>query len=751
MTNHCRRAAFLAATACVLLLPGRPAWGYVEAAYSLGRMIGESTNILVARVESVDQQKNTIVYRKVQDVKGVHRGETIKNMIGHQGYNPREWKNVMAWAEVGKTALIFHNGSAAETCIEGYWYQTYAGDWWSMSHAEPFLLRTYCGKPERLAAFVAAMLAGQEVVIPCMGDSDKNACHLRNGKVIRMKASLKIQDHNPKRDFVEGGADEAESRLIAGMPGFTNYISLGRLGIDALGAVPGDLMGNGKTGLCLFGAGRMFVLQAAGNSFEEVVVPFMGGARAAAWADFDGDGKLDLLLATPAGPRLFRNTGKQFEDVSACLPAQGYCHLTAAVWIDYDGDGRPDILLADAYRGLRLFRNKLARGEPQPKPLEKPNLGPWYYAGPFDNTSGQGFDTAYPPEKEVDLQAEYVGKNNEKVAWREGRFRDGQVNGLSLSRQTNTDCVAYLYRELDYGGAVDLPVSLGSNDTLAVWLNGVRVHAENCCRTCQPGQVQLTLRLRPGKNKLLLKVCQGGYELAFYYAARTPTAPVALAFEDVSDQVGLGSEGIAGKLRGDHLAVVDVNGDGRPGFLFSAGTGVLVLNTPQGFVEAVDCGIAYTPGGVTPVFGDFLSDGRPGLLVPQRAGCKLFRNDGKGRFTDVTAESGDLARPLADARSAAWADFRRTGRLDLFVGCMKGPNRYFRNNGKGKFADASDEIGLTQRIFNTRSVTVVDLNNDKVPDVVFCNEGQDVAALLANPNWPPPMPAATGMARLSRP
>ena len=102
-------AALLAFSA--LLLCPRPAHAYVEAAYSLGRIINESTNVLLVRVESVDRQKNTIIYSKVRDLKGTHNGATVKHMIGQNGYNPREWQSIMAWAEVGKTAVVFHNGS----------------------------------------------------------------------------------------------------------------------------------------------------------------------------------------------------------------------------------------------------------------------------------------------------------------------------------------------------------------------------------------------------------------------------------------------------------------------------------------------------------------------------------------------------------------------------------------------------------------------------------------------------------------
>ncbi len=111
--------------------------------------------------------------------------------------------------------------------------------------------------------------------------------------------------------------------------------------------------------MCLFGTSKVSLLQNAGGSLNEIHLPLDGGgARAVAWADYNGDAKPDLLLATATGPRLLTNLGDgQFKDVSAGLPSQDYYNLTAAAWIDYDGDGKPDILLADGFRGLRLYRN----------------------------------------------------------------------------------------------------------------------------------------------------------------------------------------------------------------------------------------------------------------------------------------------------------------------------------------------------------------------------------------------------------
>src|SRR5262249_51417432 len=163
----------------------------------------------------------------------------------------------------------------------------------------------------------------------------------RRAKVQRLRASLKLQDYNPKRDFVAWGSDDFVA--LAGMPGFTHYSPLPRVGPHPQALAPVDLDGDGQIDLCLVGAEKIALLPNGGDYFGEVQLPGLaGGCRAAVWADYNGDGKPDLLLATPAGPRLFTNQGGgTFKDDSALLPVEPAYNLTAAAWLDYDGDGRP--------------------------------------------------------------------------------------------------------------------------------------------------------------------------------------------------------------------------------------------------------------------------------------------------------------------------------------------------------------------------------------------------------------------------
>ncbi len=563
----------------------RPAPAYIGGPpATLGMMCSWSTHVIQVKVEKIDREKGIIIWRKLKDYKGNWPGgDVVKQSLGT--LQPADRENVLRWADVGKTTAMFalEGYKWSHTYIDNLWYASNTTDWqwWNVSHVEPIELRTYCGRTDRLQAAVGAILADKEVVVPAQAEAKPNDPNQRMPKVQRVRASLKLTDYNPKRDFVDWGGDDFEPLL--GMPGFTRCSNIAGVGPDAQAISIADFDGDGKPDVCLIGAGRISLLQNSGDSLLEVGVPGLsGGCRAAVWADYNGDGKPDLLLATATGPKLFTNLGNgNFRDDSHLLPREPCYNLTAAAWIDFDGDGRPDILLGNGFHGLRLYRNLGAAVPREPQPGGPPAV---------------------------------------------------------------------------------------------TWL-----------------------------------------------------------FEDVSARVGLGPNGLGSSDKGDTLTVADVEGDGRPDILYGARSGMLLLNTPSGFKEAGDCGISYKPGNVGPIFGDFDNSGALSLFVPQLDGpCKLFKNDGKGHFADVTAAAGDLSRSMGVATCAAWGDIDNRGRPDLIVGCLRSPNRFFRNNGDGTFTDATEEIGLHKRIFNTQAIGVVDLNHDGVLDLVFNNEGQDAVVLMGD-------------------
>lgn len=112
---------------------------------------------------------------------------------------------------------------------------------------------------------------------------------------------------------------------------------------------------------------------------------------------------------------------------------------------------------------------------------------------------------------------------------------------------------------------------------------------------------------------------------------------------------------------------------------------------------------ATMAGGVA-VF-DFNRDGRPDIFFTNGANLatlakddpkyrnRLFRNDGGGRFSDVTARA-ELAGSGFD-HAAAVADYDNDGYPDLFVGGAH-HNTLYHNNGDGTFSDVSARAGLNR-------------------------------------------------------
>jgi hypothetical protein len=84
-------------------------------------------------------------------------------------------------------------------------------------------------------------------------------------------------------------------------------------------------------------------------------------SNAAAWADFDNDGWLDLFVCCEMQDhRLYRNLGNgRFQDVAAAAGlAQFGSQCKGCTWIDYDNDDYPDLFVNDLGGTAQLFHNE---------------------------------------------------------------------------------------------------------------------------------------------------------------------------------------------------------------------------------------------------------------------------------------------------------------------------------------------------------------------------------------------------------
>jgi hypothetical protein len=108
----------------------------------------------------------------------------------------------------------------------------------------------------------------------------------------------------------------------------------------------------------------------------------------------------------------------------------------------------------------------------------------------------------------------------------------------------------------------------------------------------------------------------------------------------------------------------------------------------------------------------------------------LLRNNGDGTFTDVTREAG-FAESSMPTQAAAWGDFDNDGDLDLYVanenppiGPLKYPAQLFRNDGRGRFTDIALEAGVRNERFGKAAVAG-DYDNDGDLDIYVSNIGEN--------------------------
>ncbi len=148
--------------------------------------------------------------------------------------------------------------------------------------------------------------------------------------------------------------------------------------------------------------------------------------------------------------------------------------------------------------------------------------------------------------------------------------------------------------------------------------------------------------------------------------------------------------------------------------------------------------------------GDFDGDGYLDLYVTAFGPNILYRNNGNGTFTDVTAVAGVAGGPTEWSTSTGFFDFDRDGDLDLYVvnyldyrlddnpycGLRKPgyrmychptlfdgtADRLFRNNGDGTFTDVSRAAGIANPAGKGLGLAFCDIDRDGDTDIYVAND-----------------------------
>jgi tetratricopeptide (TPR) repeat protein len=151
-------------------------------------------------------------------------------------------------------------------------------------------------------------------------------------------------------------------------------------------------------------------------------------------------------------------------------------------------------------------------------------------------------------------------------------------------------------------------------------------------------------------------------------------------------------------------------------------------------LDVAAAGLQVSGHAIACAVGDYDADTLNDLAVAFDDKVMLFRNLGKGKFQDVTAEAG-LA-PRNHPSGVTFVDYDHDGDLDLLltgepVKAGDAPNVLWRNNGNKTFTEWTDPTGLGGS-GKTAAVILTDFNNDRAVDLAVTGDGP-APILFVNP------------------
>jgi hypothetical protein len=164
-------------------------------------------------------------------------------------------------------------------------------------------------------------------------------------------------------------------------------------------------------------------------------------------------------------------------------------------------------------------------------PAERKFIASWNIIGPFDAPDMDSLTVAFPPERELVMDARYFGKGGAEVAWREADALPSGFLNLNELVKPNEQVVVYALAYIHSPKPAATALLLGSDDGVRAWVNGTLVHTNPAYRGAYPDQDRVPVALKTGWNSVLIKVLQGAGGFGLYARFADPDGTLSYAAE----------------------------------------------------------------------------------------------------------------------------------------------------------------------------------------------------------------------------
>ena len=250
------------------------------------------------------------------------------------------------------------------------------------------------------------------------------------------------------------------------------------------------------------------------------------GGQPNCWADFDGDGDLDLFVGFRQGVanRLYRNDNGTFSNVAAELGVADLNDTRAASWGDFDGDG--DIDLFVGFTRKTEIPSKLYRNEGAGKPF-------------VDVAKAMGIDAPGETRQSSFIDFDNDGDLDFFVGLRDAPnmlFRNDGKNFVSVGKEMGIDdprrTVGAVWFDMDQDGDLDVFVANQNGDLNGLFRNDgarfVDVAKElGVDAAGRPRPLAATVRASPTTTTMATSTClsPGTAEISSTATTGRPSSP----------------------------------------------------------------------------------------------------------------------------------------------------------------------------------------------------------------------------------
>jgi len=493
-----------------------------------------------------------------------------------------------------------------------------------------------------------------------------------------------------------------------------------------------------------------------------------------AWADYDNDGNLDIVLTGDSGSGnvgyVFRSDGDwSFTDIGAGLPGVRY---SSVAWGDFDNDGDLDLVLT-GYTGpdhtSRIYRNDGSDTNTVPEvPTNLAVQTEWNQARLSWNPSADGQTPAAGLSYNVRVgttpggsdvlapMAATAGGQRFVVQLGNAQQRtfhdlvlpgglyfwsvqavDGAYAGSAFAAEGSFRVVTFndsgvelqaVYRGFtawgDYDGDEDLDLLLVGQTTINHH-PAARIYRNDGAGAFTDIEANL---VAVGNCSGAWGDCDNDGDLDLVLAGRTDGGVYATrVFRNEGDDLFTYCTSLIG-AKYSSVDWGDFDNDGDLDLVLTGGSAdgeISIVYRNQGDGTFIDIEAAIVPvSGGAASWGDYDNDGDLDILLTGSGDdaryAKVYRNDCCGVFTDIAA---DL--PGVESSTSAWGDYDNDGDLDILLAGDRDDDDFitciYRNDGSGVFTDIAAGLPGIHR----GAVDWGDYDNDGDLDILLTGESAD--------------------------